>query len=72
MPEFWEGLPPHATMHGDTATFDVVDSVDILITYRYDYTPLLMLAGAAAALPLIMMRGRIIDIWGALRRGELR
>lgn len=71
VPEYWEGLPPDAAIRDGTARFAAVQSADILAVYRNDYSPLVLLAAAGAALPVVMMRGRITDMISDIRGGRL-
>ena len=71
VPERWEGLPPDAAIRDGTARFEAAQSADIRAVYRDDYSPLVLLAAAGAALPVVMMRGRITDAISDIRGGRL-
>ena len=72
VPASWEGLPPDHHTHEDIIRFPAVRSADIRAEYRIDHTPLMLLVGAAASIPVLLMRGRIADTLGAAfgRRGS--
>ncbi|MCE2508314.1 MAG: hypothetical protein J4G04_03305 [Nitrosopumilaceae archaeon] len=67
VPASWEGLPPDHHTFDDTVRFPAAHSVDIRAEYRTDHTPLMLLAGAAASVPILLMRGRIADALGDIR-----
>ena len=68
VPASWEGLPPNHHMRDDTIQFPATHSADIYAEYRIDHTPIMLLAGAAASIPVLLMRGRITDVLGYMRR----
>ncbi|MBI1657666.1 MAG: hypothetical protein IS632_02675, partial [Thaumarchaeota archaeon] len=66
-PASWEGLPPNHHMLDDTIRFPATHSAEIRAEYRIDHTPIMLLAGAAASVPVLLMRGRIADMLGGIR-----
>ena len=68
VPASWEGLPPNHHMLDDAIRFPATHSADIRAEYRIDHTPIMLLAGAAASIPTLLMRGRIADMLGDIRR----